>query len=340
MADFEDLEILVAKIQRQLAPGAKVSHNAKIMGRHTEVMRQIDVLVEQNVGQYTMSVVIDSKDYKVPVDVKGVEEFHGLVDDVGAQKGVMVCPAGFTPAAKKRALGLQIDLYSPVDTDPHKWTAKVSIPVVCDYRSAAIAFGISCSAPYPFTLQADFLSKLTAYDANGTELGTIFGAAIKRWNKGDYPMEPGEYDDLPIFDSEVVLVDNGHGRRVPVKAWATAHVSKQLYYGDLSIEQKSGFKNKLSGGVITNAFTTGILDHEVVLKEWEKIDAVESLPHSAVHGSGRAVRMARGCRCARRIWFYGTLATARPTASSCDLAASAVDAIADAQPFRRSPQRA
>ena len=207
MADFEDLEILVAKIQRQLAPGAKVSHNAKIMGRHTEVMRQIDVLVEQNVGQYTMSVVIDSKDHKVPVDVKGVEEFHGLVDDVRAQKGVMVCPAGFTPAAKNRALGLQIDLYSPVDTDPHKWTAKVSIPVVCDYRSAAIAFGISCSAPYPFTLQADFLSKLTAYDANGTELGTIFGAAIKRWNKGDYPMEPGEYDDLPIFDSEVVLVD-------------------------------------------------------------------------------------------------------------------------------------
>ena len=137
MSDFKDLEILVAKIQKQLSPGATVTHNAKIMGRKTEVLRQIDVLVEQNIGQYKMSVVIDSKDYKVPVDVKGIEEFHGLVDDVGAQKGVMVCPAGFTPAAKKRAIDWQIELYSPVDTDPHKWTAKVSIPVVCDYRSAA-----------------------------------------------------------------------------------------------------------------------------------------------------------------------------------------------------------
>ena len=167
MADFKDLEILVAKIQQQLAPEAKVAHNAKLLGRHTGVLRQIVVLVQENIGQYTLSIVIDSKDYKVPVDLKGVEEFHGLVDDVGAQKGVMVCPAGFTAAAKKRATGLQIELYSPVDTDPHKWKAKASIPMVCDCRSAAIACGRSCSSPYPFTLKSDFLTRLMTYDAGG-----------------------------------------------------------------------------------------------------------------------------------------------------------------------------
>lgn len=118
--DFKDLEMLVAKIQKQLAPTATVTHNAKMKGRHTGVMRQIDVLVEQNVGQYQMRIVLDAKDYKTPVDVKGVEEFHGVVDDVGAQKGVLVCPAGFSDAAKARAKGFQIDLYSPVDIDPHK----------------------------------------------------------------------------------------------------------------------------------------------------------------------------------------------------------------------------
>ena len=60
MSDFKDLEILVAKIQKQLSPGATVTHNAKIMGRKTEVLRQIDVLVEQNIGQYKMSVVIET----------------------------------------------------------------------------------------------------------------------------------------------------------------------------------------------------------------------------------------------------------------------------------------
>ena len=191
----------------------------------------------------------------------------------------MVCPAGFTPAAKKRAIDWQIELYSPVDTDPHKWTAKVSIPVVCDYRSAAIAFGISCSAPYPFTLQPDFLTKLRAYDTEGNDLGTIFGTAVKRWNDGEYPREPGDHERLPIFGSDEVFVDNGHGKRIPVKVWAIAHVSKQLYYGDLSISEVSGFKDALSGGVITNAFTTGILDNEVVLNEWLKIDNIEALPN-------------------------------------------------------------
>jgi hypothetical protein len=45
--------------------------------------------------------------------MKGVEEFDGLLRDVGAQKGVLVCPKGFTGAATTRAQGLQIDLYSP-----------------------------------------------------------------------------------------------------------------------------------------------------------------------------------------------------------------------------------
>ena len=91
-----ELEILVSKIQKALAPNAEVTHNAKIIGRHTKVSRQIDVLVRQKVGQYEMMIVIDCKDYKKPVDVKGVEEFHGLVDDVGAHKGALVCPKGFS----------------------------------------------------------------------------------------------------------------------------------------------------------------------------------------------------------------------------------------------------
>ena len=77
--DWKQLEHLVAGIQKQLAPDAVVSHNVKLPGIQSETERQIDVLVEQKVGQYTMRIVIDCKDYAKPVDVKGVEEFYGLV---------------------------------------------------------------------------------------------------------------------------------------------------------------------------------------------------------------------------------------------------------------------
>ena len=140
MSEYKELEKLVARIQQQLAPTSEVIHNTKLMGRHTRRMRQIDVLVKHKVAQFDINIIIDCKDYKHPVDVKGVEEFYGLFDDVGAQKGVLVCPKGFTDTAKIRAEGLQIDLYSPVDTDPHKWQVKVAIPALCDFRSAAIYF--------------------------------------------------------------------------------------------------------------------------------------------------------------------------------------------------------
>src|ERR1700722_6292994 len=96
MSEYKELEKLVARIQQLLAPRSQVIHNTKLIGRRTRRMRQIDVLVKDKVAQFDINIIVDCKDYKNPVDVKGVEEFYGLLDDVGAQKGVLVCPKGFT----------------------------------------------------------------------------------------------------------------------------------------------------------------------------------------------------------------------------------------------------
>jgi hypothetical protein len=139
-----------------LPPKAEVTHDVKLDGRYSGRKRQIDILVREQVGQYDIKIIIDCKDYKSPVDVKAVEEFYGLLSDVGAQKGVLVCPKGFTTTAKTRAEGLQIDLYSPVDTEAHKWRVKVTIPATCDFRKVMMSFGISMSAPLAFRLPSDF----------------------------------------------------------------------------------------------------------------------------------------------------------------------------------------
>jgi hypothetical protein len=88
---FEDL---VATIQAALAKDAVVTPNDKVIGTLTGVPRQIDVSVRQKAGQFELLIVIDCKDYRRPVDVKDVEEFIGLVQDVGANKGAMVAPNG------------------------------------------------------------------------------------------------------------------------------------------------------------------------------------------------------------------------------------------------------
>lgn len=287
--DHRDLEILVAKIQEQLAPDAEVVHDAKLKGGQSKRSRQIDVLVRQKIGQYEMLIVLECKDYARPVDVKGVGQFYELMTDVGAHKGALVCPKGFTEAAKERASGWQIDLYSPVDTDAHKWQVRVTAPVVCDFRSAALSFCISSSAPKPFRLPCDFWSSVVALSEAGTALGTPSEAAIKKWNDGIYPDEPGEHRDLPIFETVQVLIDNGYGDLIPVNLTVSLFVERQLYYGQLPITRISGFSDELSGGVITNAFTTGIFDPDEVTRSWLPIGLEAELPVRPLFGLGGRV---------------------------------------------------
>lgn len=272
-----ELELLVQKIQQQLAPQAGVSHNVMMDGRRTGAKRQIDVLVHEKVGQYDINIIIDCKDYKKPVDVKGVEEFAGLLDDVGAQKGVLVCPSGFTPNAKIRAAGLQIDLYSPVDTDPHKWQVSPTIPALCDFRAAGISFGVSCSAPLPFLIEPGFFSNNLVFDEQGNELGTCYGKIVQRWNNGEFVERLGVTENINIFGNLPVLTDNGYGQRCPVSLYVAIEVREQLFSGQLPVSQISGFKDEMTGHVITNAFSIGLLDPHEIDKEWDPIASEDQL---------------------------------------------------------------
>jgi hypothetical protein len=275
-------EILVAKIQKQLAPKAEVLHNVMLDGRNSETKRQIDVLVRERVGQYEIKIIIDCKDLNKPVDVKGVEEFYGLQCDVGAQKGVLVCPKGFTAAAKTPAAKIQIDLYSPFDTDAHKWQVRATIPAICDFRSAAMSFGFSSTAPVPFRLFDNFYSSNMIYDGKGNALGTALSNALKKWNDGQYPTEPGAHEHLNVFETMTVLMDNGYDpplqMRVPADISVSLIVRLQLYFGQLPVPRVSGFKDEFSGKVITNAFQIGLLDADEVERDWLKINAETEAP--------------------------------------------------------------
>src|SRR5437879_6033745 len=87
---WKRFERLAYEIQKEFASSAKVTLNDSIMGSDSKTSRQIDISIREQIGQYSILVVIDCKDHKEPVDVKGVEEFSGLVRDVRANKGAMI----------------------------------------------------------------------------------------------------------------------------------------------------------------------------------------------------------------------------------------------------------
>jgi Restriction endonuclease len=91
-----------------------VEFDATLPGRFSGTDRQIDALVRGNFASKVTraSMAVDCKCFGRKVNVKDVEMFMGLVQDVGTDFGLLVTTEGFSEAAKRRAAtpGLRIDI--------------------------------------------------------------------------------------------------------------------------------------------------------------------------------------------------------------------------------------
>lgn len=268
---WQRFEALVAELQKKLAPHAKVTHNEKIQGRRSNRLRQIDIVIKSNVGQIPVLIIVDCKDYRNPVDVKDVEEFMGLVDDVGANKGIIVSASGFTKTANTRAQDAGIDLYRYVDTESHDWKSYVAIPVLCDFRKINSAY---FNFKPVIRIQQD-PGTIILYDSEHTIIDTTLNLLFKKWNSNQIPYEPGEYKDIELIDIETFIeIDD---RFLSVKVTAGITTEKNLYFGHLPLTEVKGFQDQKTGGVITQGIKTEMLNFVEVEKNWQKVDSEESL---------------------------------------------------------------
>jgi hypothetical protein len=284
LPDWKKLEQLAAEIQRQLSPTSTISHNVKVPGRSSGTDRQIDVLIEDRVGQFPIRIAVECKDHSAPVDVNVVGEFHSLLQDTRISKGVLVAPGGFTKAALTLAASYDIETYRPVDTDPHKWRCAVSIPTVCVFSSARIALKLSFSLPLPIMIPYD-VSGVMLYDHSNQPIRTIAEVAAQRWDEGKYPMDPG-FHEVPLCGDLPAKIDNGYGQIVPIDLVARVHVSRRRFFGHTPIQALRGFQDSQTGAVITNAFQFNLLDPDDVERNWTEIGESDPPTPAAlvVHG--------------------------------------------------------
>jgi hypothetical protein len=105
LPDWEVYERMIARlIADQIATDLCVTPNARIPGRISGGSRQIDVLIDaRHHTDNTRRIIVDAKRRTRKIDVTDVEAFRGLMEDVGATHGYLVCPVGHTKSAEKRA---------------------------------------------------------------------------------------------------------------------------------------------------------------------------------------------------------------------------------------------
>jgi len=81
-----------------------VTPNASLSGSISGVKRQIDILIDARWEEGVVRrIIYDAKKRKRKIDVKEVEAFEGMMRDVRASRGVIVCSSGWTQAAENRA---------------------------------------------------------------------------------------------------------------------------------------------------------------------------------------------------------------------------------------------
>jgi len=97
-------ERLVASFEVEAADmDASVTPNATLLGSISGVQRQIDVLVDARWDDdLSRRIIFDAKRRSRMVDVTDVEAFEGLMRDVRASRGVLVCTKGYSEATEKR----------------------------------------------------------------------------------------------------------------------------------------------------------------------------------------------------------------------------------------------
>ena len=102
--------------------GTEDGRQHKVHGRHSLVQRQVDVAVYRR-EKLRPILMADAKRYGRRIDVKDVECFIGMVDDVGADIGLLVAPKGFTAGAEQRAraASMELKIMSIDEATTYRW---------------------------------------------------------------------------------------------------------------------------------------------------------------------------------------------------------------------------
>src|SRR6266478_6185320 len=274
---WKKFEELVARIQKELAGDAVVIPNDKITGKRTGIPRQVDVSIRKSVGQFELLIVLDCKDHGRPLDVKDVEEFMGLAQDVAAHKAGMVAAKGFSDTAKKRAQDAGIELYGVVDTGDHDWKSTLELPALIEFTGVTkFSLSFSAAGDEPFEPpDVQDLKPLVLFDEQERALGTVRDIIGQKWNAREIPEQPGEYRDIQLAPNPAKYQSGGRFHRARITA--NVRVETRVHFGYWPISKVSGFIDENTGAVTTRGLEFDNLSMLEVERRWPRINNVADL---------------------------------------------------------------
>ncbi len=254
-----------AKVLQKLHPKLQVQEDVKILGKLSNKLRQIDVLIEPTQFEY---LIFECKDHNRPVDLDTFGVFTSILDDIKSRgKAAVVSNSPYTDGVKNMATAKGIDLLHVIDTNDPKVRTQLKAPILLhDTKLKHMQF------------QFQTIENFSGIPVNPIIVGPHFEGDPKSylkhlWNETNLLKEITGDHKFELKDSFLIATD---GSKVPFNITFMYGVEEEHYLGDLAIQNTQGIYNIQKGTYQTSSLETEPLEAYEVEKVWKKITDQEA----------------------------------------------------------------
>jgi len=241
----------------------KVEHNVMLEGK--DGPRQIDVLIQSRVAGIEIKTIIECKDYNDKVSVGVIDSLHSVMEDVCANKGVVVSSNGFSSKAISKARRLGISLYTAHEALSEKWKIDTEIPVlVTEISSVNMKANAKFSVPYKTEIQAD-----SFYTINDVNISEAFSNYLKNLALNDASaLKKDGNHYLPESISHPFFIRDSYGNKINIEDFSlTFSTEKRFYFGYLNNQRDVlALKDILNNGIDIIFKPDFLIDYKTALK--------------------------------------------------------------------------
>lgn len=271
MSEWLEYQKLAAAIYRELEPEAVVTHDDKILGQNSGIPRQIDTSIRYRLAGHELLVIVQAKHLERRANVTQVDELKSVVEDVRANKGVLICSGGFSKSALIYARKVGIDLRSAHDAASEKWPLDIKIPLLWVEEKSSIELGLQIRSSQAGIVRLDKDPRKWVFSSHdGVTTTTMLDLLVREWSTG-------RASRLRRLDHEHVVATLGMSLRAG--DWWVDVESLRLRYrvlhhgwiGDVALSQFKGLVDAHTGELAGQGTLT---DKDIPLKRndsWQYI---------------------------------------------------------------------
>lgn len=277
-----EYEQLAKKILSDLMPYADVTWNDHIVGTQSTARRQIDVSARWRGEDGDHLLIVSVKDWKTRADIKAVGLFISEIQDVQADRAILICSGGFSRKAVTYARNVGVQLMSLQTAKSTVWSNELRFPIIWEKLNAYVTIEGVFRTVASGHLMGKANSKLPIMSMDGGQsVADPLSSFVEAWNAQALDLTTGiTHEFIPQTGSASFLFRSEDGRQIwqPISQFSLSYkVEPEIWLEYYTPAEARGFIDHLQEGLVIPTFIDLADFPKAIGKTATKIDNAEAV---------------------------------------------------------------